>query len=130
MDPVRIDWSSARVESADDGFRLEVKFDAAAPHYWWNAFSAALESSTAEQSSSWRTIRGLGDPPEGLEVGGVREAATQQLRTFLDEKVAAANEEAERAEEGREALRRRDEERSERSTVIAERLTESFRSGS
>jgi len=130
MDPVQIDWDTADVDPVEEGFRLRVHFHDQAPHYWWSAFGAALQASSREEAMGWHSIRALGDPPEGLEVNGIGDGAVAALRGFLEKKVAQANSEAIRAEEGRLALNRRREERQDETRQTAERLTESFRSGS
>jgi hypothetical protein len=133
MRHVEISWSSAKVvpEPSDASFKLEVPFAQPAPGFWWEAFSGALEILSRETNGAvWSSIRGVGEPPKGLEVFGVREDSVESLRSFLDSAVQMANEEAMRAEAAREARKRQRHEREVDEQGAADRLTEAFRSSS
>jgi hypothetical protein len=130
MDPVGIDWSTATVAHHEDSYALEVRFHQPSEPFWWEAFTAALEILSKETTGArWETIRGVGDPPEGLHVSGVDEDSVGPLRRLLDSAVEMANQEAELAEAAREARKRALEERANQSTDTADRLTQAFRTG-
>jgi hypothetical protein len=131
MQRVEISWPSAEVvpEPSDASFKLQVGFAQPAPSFWWEAFSGALEILSRETNGAvWSSIRGVGEPPRGLEVFGVREDSVQSLRSFLDSAVRMANDEAIQAEEAREARKRKLQERDDDAQGAASRLTEAFRS--
>lgn len=131
MEPVQINWGTARVVGREGGFDLEVQFLAPSPEAWWGSFTHALEQVSRESPGGrWQLIRGVEEPPVGLFVGGIAEESVTPLRLFLDTAVARANQEFDRAMRARhereDALRRgRSEEQ-----LMADRMTEAFRSGS
>jgi hypothetical protein len=128
MEPVEIDWSTAKVAGAAEGYDLEVHFRAPSSRFWWEAFGGALEILSRETTGArWETIRGVGEPPEGLRVSGVDEESATPLRELLDRTVDLANQEAEQAEAGRKARKRALRGRVKESEDTASRLTEAFR---
>ncbi len=128
MKPVEIDWSTATVASTESTYALEVHFRQPSEPFWWEAFTGALEILSKETTGArWETIRGVGEPPEGLHVTGVDEESVGPLRDLLDRTVSMANDEAKRAEAAREARKRALEERASQSKDTATRLTEAFR---
>jgi len=128
MQPVEVDWSTATVASTEDTYALEVHFRQPSEPFWWEAFTGALEILSKETTGArWETIRGVGEPPEGLHVTGVDEDSVGPLRDLLDRTVSMANDEAERAEAAREARKRALEEHASQSKDTATRLTEAFR---
>jgi len=116
------------VTPTEDTYALEVHFRQPSDPFWWEAFTGALEILSKETTGArWETIRGVGEPAQGLHVTGVDEDSVGPLRDLLDRTVTMANEDAEHAEAAREARKRALKLRADQSKDTATRLTEAFR---
>jgi hypothetical protein len=130
MNPVQIDWSRAKVSTAEGDYALEVPFQETASAPWWDAFVSSIETRSREVTGArWHTIRGIGDPAQGLYVDGIGDGSVEPLRRLLDLSVKNANKELQRSEKGRTALRDKRREQIGRAAETAERLTQAFRRG-